>query len=384
MNYASIFGAMVEKGRLLAQIEPFVSKAPKWNKQMDALQMAQAMYGYNVFYLHADSMELLRQFLLHKPSARPTLFVLDSNRWLNSYSKKTRLDAITETTPVILDDQSIALMKDPDDRDTLMLLRKDDSDRVCIGTRPCQPLMIFQYDFEHPVPFIEAPPEAPSSPVGAQLPIVYFESQKSQLCGAHALNNLLQNSPQRALLSAYRFPVLDASVASTKHNINLKYECRRLQKRQAKVSSHLRCNDKSGNFSDAVLLKGLSLVGPKESPYLRTELAWQASWVGILSSNSPWAAIMQHVNGPNYKNLVGFIVNIGGYHWVALTAGGTNTVYAKDAKNLVIVDSLVSPKVGPDGRQYVDVMTASHVTKKWAEVVAVYMAPRSQPLEFGS
>ncbi len=114
--------------------------------------------------------------------------------------------------------------------------------------------------------------------------LCYIQKQKNSYCGAHALNNLLQNCPRKNEFKNVYFVFDEPSIASTPSRINMNHVCEEIKKQvytflqlykangsidEQKLKDpgikdtldSINCFPRSGDYSENVLREALKLVG---------------------------------------------------------------------------------------------------------------------------
>jgi len=156
--------------------------------------------------------------------------------------------------------------------------------------------------------------------------IEYIEPQESLYCGKHALNNLLGGdyfTTSSGAASYTREDILRiGSTLSPRNKLDLNRFCKLLAQTPGLIEDPGRepCPD-NGDFASNLLVLALRISG------------FQAGYINI---EKQYAAFKTD----NTDNLLGYIVNYGGGHWVCL-------IYNRSSNNYIYKDS-----VGPVSRSY--------------------------------
>ena len=156
--------------------------------------------------------------------------------------------------------------------------------------------------------------------------IEYIEPQESLYCGKHALNNLLGGEYFTTSSGAAPYTREDilriGSTLSPRNKLDLNRFCKLLAQTPGLIEDPGRepCPD-NGDFASNLLVLALRISG------------FQAGYINI---EKQYAAF----KSDNTDNLLGYIVNYGGGHWVCL-------IYNGSSNNYIYKDS-----VGPVSRSY--------------------------------
>jgi hypothetical protein len=156
--------------------------------------------------------------------------------------------------------------------------------------------------------------------------IEYIEPQESLYCGKHALNNLLGGDYFTTSSGAAPYTREDilriGSTLSPRNKLDLNRFCKLLAQTPGLIEDPGRepCPD-NGDFASNLLVLALRISG------------FQAGYINI---EKQYAAF----KSDNTDNLLGYIVNYGGGHWVCL-------IYNESSNNYIYKDS-----VGPVSRSY--------------------------------
>lgn len=156
--------------------------------------------------------------------------------------------------------------------------------------------------------------------------IEYIEPQESLYCGKHALNNLLGGEYFTTSSGAAPYTREDilriGSTLSPRNKLDLNRFCKLLAQTPGLIEDPGRepCPD-NGDFASNLLVLALRISG------------FQAGYINI---EKQYAAF----KSDNTDNLLGYIVNYGGGHWVCL-------IYNRSSNNYIYKDS-----VGPVSRSY--------------------------------
>ena len=159
--------------------------------------------------------------------------------------------------------------------------------------------------------------------------IEYIERQESQYCGKHALNNLLGGDYFTTSSGAAPYTREDilriGSTLSPRNKLDLNRFCKLLAQTPGLIEDPGRepCPD-NGDFASNLLVLALRISG------------FQAGYINI---EKQYAAFKSDTT----DNLLGYIVNYGGGHWVCL-------IYNRSSNNYIYKDS-----VGPVSRSYVTI-----------------------------
>ena len=156
--------------------------------------------------------------------------------------------------------------------------------------------------------------------------IEYIERQESLYCGKHALNNLLGGDYFTTSSGAAPYTREDilriGSTLSPRNKLDLNRFCKLLAQTPGLIEDPGRepCPD-NGDFASNLLVLALRISG------------FQAGYINI---EKRYAAF----KSDNTDNLLGYIINYGGGHWVCL-------IYNRSSNNYIYKDS-----VGPVSRSY--------------------------------
>jgi len=145
----------------------------------------------------------------------------------------------------------------------------------------------------------------------------FFEGQefKSNGCGRHAINNLLKR--KAFLKEDARYNINDSNITSLQEEIPLQGLCRYLLDKYAFFED---CPDEE-NYDVNVLLAAFDVIGHK--------------------ATSVWNKKDRVVSEHDIEQVLGYIVNLGGSHWIALR----HLTSPVDENQIEVVDSLSDKRV---------------------------------------